>query len=176
MTRRSTSRSKSPGRPAARLGGSRQVARFLPALARKAYRKYGFTESSVITRWPEIVGAQLAARTAPAKVAFPQGRRHGGTLHIIAEAGGAVELQHLESLVTERINGFYGYAAIARIAITQAPVAAVRRTRRRAPVIVDRQTEKKLHKQLDGIADESLKSALSRLGLGVLSDAPEKTP
>ena len=152
------------------------MARFLPALARKAYRKYGFTESSVISRWREIVGAGLAVRTAPAKVTFPQGRRHGGTLHIIAEAGGAVELQHLESLVIERINGFYGYAAIARIAITQAPVAAVRRTRRRAPVIVDRQTQKKLRKQLDGIADDSLKSALSSLGAGVLSDAPKKSP
>lgn len=152
------------------------MARFLPALARKAYRKYGFTESSVITRWREIVGARLAARTAPAKVTFPQGRRHGGTLHIIAEAGGAVELQHLESLVIERINGFYGYGAIARIAITQAPVAMVRRARRRAPVTVNRETAKKLQRQLDGIGGESLKSALSSLGLGVLSDAPEKSP
>lgn len=78
-----------------RNGKSVRVASLLPQVARKAYRKYGFVETSVVTRWREIVGETLAANTAPVRMQFRRGQRNGGTLHLVSEGAFALEVQHL---------------------------------------------------------------------------------
>lgn len=37
-------------------GEARQIADLMPAIGRTAFRRFGFVQSSVVTRWPEIVG------------------------------------------------------------------------------------------------------------------------
>ena len=48
-----------------RIGGPRAIADLMPEIGRAAFRKFGFVQSSIVTRWTDIVGAHYAAVTAP---------------------------------------------------------------------------------------------------------------
>ena len=78
----------------------------------RAFHRRGFTVPALVTEWPAIVGPELARTTLPLKIVFPRGARTGGVLHIRVEGAFALELQHMEPLLIERLNGFYGYAAL----------------------------------------------------------------
>lgn len=109
---------------------TRALADMLPRLVRRALGRRGFAETRIVTHWREIVGEALAKHTLPERIAFPRGARDGGNLHLLAEGGFALELQHLQPLLIERVNAFFGYGAIARVTIVQAPIP--RSARRRA--------------------------------------------
>lgn len=102
-----------------RARGPRALAAVLPKVAEPASRKRGFSAIEVISHWPEIVGTELAAETSPEKLSFPRDARTQGTLHLSATGPVALELQHLEPIIIERINTYFGYGAVTRIALTQ---------------------------------------------------------
>ena len=89
-----------------------------------AFWRRGFNDPALVTQWAAIVGAGLAVHTAPVRIAFPRKERTGGTLHVRVDGAYAIELQHIAPLVIERLNAYYGYAALDRLALHQAPVEA----------------------------------------------------
>ncbi len=93
-------------------------------MVRQALWRRGFSEPALVTQWASIAGAALAARTAPLRIVFPRRERTGGTLHVKVDGPFAVELQHVAPLVVERVNAYYGFAALDRLALHQAPVQA----------------------------------------------------
>ena len=42
--------------PPERVGGPRAIADLMPRIGGAAFRRFGFVQSSVVTRWAEIVG------------------------------------------------------------------------------------------------------------------------
>lgn len=90
-----------------------------------AFRKRGFAEAGILTDWPHIVGAQLASQTEPEKLTFARGSRVDGTLQIRVSGAWATELQHLAPQVIERVNSYFGYRAVDRLAILQAPLSRI---------------------------------------------------
>ena len=56
-------------------GRARAVAELLPDVGRAAFRRFGFVQSSVVSRWPEIVGARYAGVCAPESIRFPPGEK-----------------------------------------------------------------------------------------------------
>ena len=44
---------------------ARAVSSYLPQLTRKAFEKYGFASTALLTDWPSIVGEDIASYTAP---------------------------------------------------------------------------------------------------------------
>ena len=103
-------------------GGPRPLAASLGALSKRALGRRGFAEAGLITEWDAIVGPELAAASQPDRLTFPPGRRDGGTLRLTVAGPVATELQHLEPVVIERINGYFGYRAVERILLVQGPV------------------------------------------------------
>jgi hypothetical protein len=153
--------------PEEKRGGSgpRAIAEMAARLTRRSLGKRGFTEAALIAEWPNVVGSLLGNATLPLRIAFPRGERSGGILHIrVASGAMATQLQHQEPLMVQRINGYFGYAAVSRLAITQGPVAhrAQRRTPG-APVLTARQ-EQQLDEGLSVIDDPELKTVLAALG------------
>ncbi|WP_294030947.1 DciA family protein, partial [Sphingopyxis sp.] len=75
---------KAPARPYERPRGgeARAISDLVPEIGRTAFRKFGFIQSSVVSRWREIVGDRLADVTQPAMIRFPAGQKAGGTLHL----------------------------------------------------------------------------------------------
>lgn len=152
-----------------RRGRLRPVAALLPGLTKRALGKQGFAAASLITGWREIVGAELAASTAPIKLAFPQGARQGGTLHLrVGNGGAALELQHMETQIIERLNAHLGYAAVARLKLVHgrirardpAPTESIPRT---ATTVSD-VAECPSRETIAAIEAPGLRAALERMG------------
>ena len=104
-------------------GDARAVSDLMPEIGRAAFRRFGFVQSSVVSRWDEIVGARYAAVSAPEAIRFPVGKKSDGTLELTVEGAHATMIQHVLPEIVERVNRFFGYGAVARVKVRQGPVA-----------------------------------------------------
>jgi hypothetical protein len=104
-------------------GEARAVSDLMPEIGRAAFRRFGFVQSSVVSRWDEIVGARYAAVSAPEAIRFPVGKKSEGTLELTVEGAHATMIQHVLPEIIERVNRFFGYAAVARVKVRQGIVA-----------------------------------------------------
>ncbi len=155
---------------------AKPIAEVVKNASDRAFRRYGFSQRELISRWPDIVGPALADCSLPERLTFPHSQKRGGSLYIRVQGSMAPELQHFEPMVIERINSYYGYAAVERLVFRHGPVPIrSRKTRRPQPILTDSQ-EKNLQEQLEGVTNPELQKALYRLGSEVLSvKKPEKT-
>ncbi|TCQ10845.1 hypothetical protein C8J40_101229 [Sphingomonas sp. PP-CC-3A-396] len=145
---------------------SRAVAELLPAIGGAAFRRFGFVQSSIVSRWPEIVGAKLAGASIPESIRFPVGKKQDGVLTLTVRGAHAPMMQHIAPEIIERVNRFFGYAAIVKVAIRQGEVAAP--VPRKAPPSI-RPVPVDLGASLKGIADPELRAVLESLAAGVAS-------
>jgi hypothetical protein len=83
-------------------------------------------------------------------------------------SGWALQLQHLEPLVLERINGFFGYRAVARLVLQQGPLPALPgaagNRRRNEAAAAPLPLDAALAEKLSTVADPELRAALEGLG------------
>lgn len=156
----------------------RAVSDLLPAAGGAAFRRFGFVQSSIVSRWKEIVGARYAAVSAPESIRFPHGKKSNGTLTLVVEGAHAPMLQHVAPTIQERVNQFFGYEAVARIAIRQGLVQVEKRKSRLAPPSLRPVTlSMDMKDSLRDIADPELRLCLESLarGLAAGDEAPAKT-
>ena len=105
-------------------GPARAVGDLMPQIGRTAFRRFGFVQSSVVTRWPEIVGPRHARVCAPEAIRFPPGEKSEGILQLVVLPAHAPIIQHVIPEIIERVNRFFGYKAVARVKMRQGAVQA----------------------------------------------------
>lgn len=152
-------------------GEARAISDLVPEIGRTAFRKFGFIQSSVVSRWREIVGDRLADVTQPAMIRFPAGQKAGGTLHLTISGAHAPMLQHVGPDIIGAVNRFFGYAAIAQIRMSHGqvtPAAPVQPPAMLKPVPAE------LGDSLRDIGDPELRTVLERMAAGLAS--PTKLP
>jgi len=150
-----------------RYGGMRALAATLPRVAAPVLGKRGFSEAQLIAQWPAVIGEELARHMAPERISFARGGRRDGTLRLRVEPGFALEAQHREPQLLERINAFFGYRAVARLALVQGPLPRGPAARP-APRDLGENERRALDRRLAGIEDSGLRDALRRLGEAVI--------
>lgn len=153
-----------------RVGGPRQIADLMPQIGAAAFRKFGFVQSSIVTRWAEIVGAHYADISAPESIRFPVGKKAEGTLQLTVMSGYAPMIQHVLPDIIERVNRFFGYAAVARIAMRQGEVRATPGERRPPPRNL-KPVPVELGDSLRGIGDPELRAVLESLAQGLVNSS-----
>lgn len=117
-----TSRAKGRAYERPRGGPARQIADLMPQIGRTAFRRFGFVQSSVVTRWPEIVGEQHARVCMPEAIRFPPGEKAEGILQLVVVPAHAPLIQHVIPEIMERVNRFFGYKAVSRVKLRQGEV------------------------------------------------------
>lgn len=105
--------------PARRGGGARRIAELVPAVGDMAFRKFGFVQAALITRWPEIVGARLARVSQPESLRFVRGTKADGVLRLTVTGASAPMVQHLTGDLMAAVNRFFGYRAVAKVQLVQ---------------------------------------------------------
>ncbi|AHE56426.1 DUF721 domain-containing protein [Sphingomonas sanxanigenens] len=146
-------------------GRARSVSEMLPDVGRAAFRQFGFIQSSIVSRWAEIVGPRYAEASAPEAIRFPPGRRSEGVLHLVVASAHAPMMQHVAPAIIERVNRFFGYPAVARLAIRQGMIE--KRAARPAPAAEPAPIPRDLGESLREIGDPELKAVLEALARGV---------
>jgi hypothetical protein len=148
---------------------ARAVSELLPDVGRAAFRRFGFIQSSVVSRWSEIVGERYARVSAPESIRFPQGQRAEGVLTLVVAGAHAPMMQHIAPEIVERVNRFFGYRAVARVAIRQGEVA---RPAQPAAPEPPRPVPAELGESLRAVGDPELKAVLEALASGIGAPVP----
>src|SRR3978361_98670 len=135
----------------------------------EAYAKQGFAARELVTRWAEIAGAEVAAHSQPLKIQWPRPverqPQEPATLVLRVEGPMALAIQHTSDVILQRVNGFFGWNAIGRLALRQAPL--VRRDARKASAAPDAETVAKVAETLSAVEDDELRIGLARLGASI---------
>jgi len=174
-------------RGARRMRGFEAAGGLLRDPIRKAGETRGFAVTKLLTHWAEVAGPDLAPLCRPVKISYGQGGL-GATLTLLASGAAAPLVQMQIDRLREKVNAIYGYAAIARIRLTQTAAegfgpglaeaqrpfegsniaAPSPQALARARAVVDGLTE--------GVGDDGLKTALDRLASNVLMRQTRRGP
>lgn len=111
-------RHKGDSQPRRRRRGFESAASLLSQRVQKAAEGRGFAVTRLLTHWPEIAGAQLAAMTRPVRISHSRGG-FGATLTLLTSGATAPIVEMQLPQLRERVNACYGYNAIQRIVLTQ---------------------------------------------------------
>lgn len=155
-----------------RVNGVRKAGDIVADIGGVAFKKFGFVQGAIVHRWPEIVGEKYAASSLPEQIRFPRGTKSNGTLTLLVEGAQAPLYQHLAPMIIDKVNGFFGYPAIANVVFRQGRMPA-RPKRPERPQL--RAVPKELGEGLREIADPELRACLESLASGLAnSKGPPK--
>jgi hypothetical protein len=156
--------------------GLRALAESLAPLTATLAGKSGFATARLRAEWAAIAGTHLAERSRPERIIAPRGGRGGGNsggILVIRVASGAfaLELQHQEPLICERINGFFGWPAVARLRFVHGLPKPPSAPPSPPPAVADRTI---VDAAVTDIDDPALEAVLRALASRVLARAPSK--
>ena len=141
----------------------RPLSELLSATLSDVLKAQGFASTEITSRWHDIAG-----HSEPLKINWPRApandKPEPATLVLRVEGPAALEIQHLSEVILDRVNRFFGWQAIGRIAIRQAPLR--RREPSPAPKIDDAAAAQ-IAGALPDIKDDNLRQALGRLGSAI---------
>lgn len=157
--------------------GFKRTDSLLTGQIRRASENRGFAQSRLLTRWPEVVGTDIAVIAQPVEVSYGRGGM-GATLTLLTTGANAPMLEMEKEKIREKVNAIYGYNAIARVRVTQTAATGFAEgqvafahkpeptSQRPDPVL-----QQKAAKTAQKVADDGLRAALERLGENVLTKA-----
>jgi hypothetical protein len=144
---------------------TKPLATFLGATLNDVFKRQGFANRELVTRWAEIVGAEVAAHAEPLKIqwARPVADQppEPATLVLRVEGPVALEIQHASDVIIARVNRFFGWQAVGRLALRQSPLRRLEPRKRRAGP--DAAIVAKVAETLGAVDDPELRDALARL-------------
>jgi hypothetical protein len=149
----------------------RDVGSLLPDVGGMAFRRFGFVQGALLSRWRDVVGPVYARWSIPESLKFARGESTGGVLTIRVEGPFSVQLQHVGPQIIDRANRILGHAAVGRIRLVQGDV----------PKLSERPVAQPVPKptgpaaNLSGVKDVGLRSALEDLAaqLGHVKGPPK---
>lgn len=158
-------RAGSPTRDAVRggmrRGAMRPLAAGLIGHLKPIYARFG-PAAPLLAAWADIVGPETARLAAPVKLAFPRGRRDGGTLTVRVQGAAAIEIQHDQTAILAKVNAFLGYPAVAKLGIVQGGLAQTLPRLPARPPSATAARSPQLAEALARVDDPELRAALDR--------------
>jgi hypothetical protein len=134
-----------------------------------AYARQGFAARELVMRWAEIAGPELSAHCEPLKIQWPrpvEGQpQEPATLVLRVDGPMALEIQHASDVILQRVNRFFGWSAVGRLALRQAPLS--RREKPASSRAPDARSVAQVAETLSAVEDEALRAALARLGASI---------
>jgi hypothetical protein len=150
-------------------GYPRPLSDLLCATLTDVLKQQGFASAEILSRWNDIAGPDIAAVSEPLKINWPRAAGDEAptpaTLVLRVEGPAALEIQHMSAVIVERVNRFFGWQAIGRIALRQAPLR--RREPTRPPAAPDPALTEEIARNLPGLEDDALRQAVARLGAAI---------
>lgn len=122
-------------------------------------KRRGLAEARLLTDWASIMGEAIVARCQPVSLS------RQGILHLDVTGAAALELQHAELQVIERINTYFGRPIVRRLQLRQARLIRRPLTAPSAPPPeLDPSEKAAIGRTVEGVGDPELRQALASLG------------
>jgi hypothetical protein len=130
----------------------------------------------IILHWQDIVGQEIYNFSIPKQTKFNP-KTNKRTLYLDVPVGGfALELQHKENYMLNKINAYFGYNAVHKINITQNVNMTLQHqclNRAKKEIKLSAEENKYLEETLKDIKDEKLRKILTNIGKYVIADKKE---
>ena len=146
---------------------------FVP-LIKNAISSEDLVGIDILLSWREIVGDEIYSYCEPIKTKFDY-KNSERTLYLEVPIGGfALEIQHKEKYIIDKINAYFGYNAVHKINITQnadRKVREVKYIKEETPKKdkkISEEDEKYLLNLITGIKDDKLRENLVKIGKNVI--------
>lgn len=158
-------------------GGFRRAGEDVAAILAPAFKRRGFAQTDIVLRWGEIVGATLADQCRPERLAWPRvidgqersAAADGAILHLSVTPGWATEIQHLEPLLIERVNRFFGWRAVTGIRMRQVHLKPKPVQQMRARRLLSESERVELDRVTAGVTDLDARRVLRQLGESIFT-------
>lgn len=147
--------------PPPRRNWTEPVARSAGAIGSDLFTKAGFHDPTLVLRWADIAGPDVARLCQPVRLASGPG---GGVLTLKAEPGASLFLQHESRELCARINRYLGVETVTRLKFVQGPLAVRPKPppRRHVPSELSRDDPALVYRGPDSLREALLKLARAR--------------
>jgi hypothetical protein len=153
----------------------RTLANLVDKVARASVGKDWSLYAALLEHWPEIVGPDYARVATPVKLVFPhqplEPRRRNGTLTVRLPKGLAMEFTFKLDRMKQRINDYFGYDAVGKIALDPIfampkPPSKVVKAEPDAAIMAD------LNQQTKTVDNDEIRNALVSFGASFVNKKP----
>ena len=157
--------------PTGRKNKTEGLSTILSRITKPLFGKRGLADGAIAREWTQIVGPMIALHSQPERLSFKNRERHNGLLHLrVDHSAMATELQHLETQLLERINGYFGYKAVAKMRFIHGPLAETPIQYKTSPSAPTPEQNSDVANTVNCIEDQELRDSLNRLGNAVHQD------
>lgn len=133
------------------------LTRSLHKLLKPLATAQGFADARVLSQWRHIVGDDFY------QLAQPQQLKNGILTVSVSHGAVAMQLQHMAPMIMERINRFFGFAAVKGIR-PQQTYFDIEPPKTRTNIVPDAGAETRAEAQVQNVKDDGLREALKKLG------------
>ncbi len=140
-------------------------------LTKPFFVRRGLADGKIAREWTEIVGPMIARHSQPDRITYQNSKRQNGLLHLrVDHSAMATELQHLEPLLLERINRYFGFKAVAKMRFIHGPLSKTPFDKRAIKTRQAKTQNPAINEAVKRITDQELRDALNRLSNAVYQD------
>ena len=174
-----TDKKETDGENKRRASGLNMLAAETLSLLKKIVGQKGTLTVDVLLFWEQIVGEELSTYTFPEKIVFKNKERANGVLYVgVANGAYALELQHRENFVLDKVNAFFGYQAVCSMRIRQTISAPItKKYQFNQPFfkkkLVSKEEQNYIEQMTTGLENTDLQKQLQSLGEWVFSESCE---
>ena len=155
------------------------IAESLSSINRKFLYKFGKLDFIIHTKWSEIVGDFFVKHSEPNKITSIANKtnENGETiydryLHINVSPAAALEFQHFQDKIIEKINSYFGYKAIKGLKIRQHYFKKnyYNGRKKNTNLINNGLNEQEIRKTTPKLNNKQLQESIVKLGLSITNE------
>ena len=152
------------------------IAKSLEGINRKFLYKFGKLDFTIHAKWADIVGDFFINHSEPIKISSIHAsidedgsNIYDRYLHVNVSPAAAIEFQHFQDKIIEKINSYFGYKAIKGIKIHQQFVKKYTSNKKEGNVnLIEREIDKKEIMELTPkLSNKKLEESIVNLGLSI---------
>ncbi len=137
-----------------------------------ALKRRGFASRDLIANWTSIAPTPYDRISSPDKLVWPRRDRpdpEGAVLYLRCREGHALALAHEGPAIAAAINRYFGYLLVSSVRLSANPFVEPETDQPAPPADLPPQKAQLLTKVVSVIEDEALRTALEKLGRGIMS-------
>jgi hypothetical protein len=157
------------------MSGLRLLSDSIPRIAGQVFSRKYIMLGRLVTRWTDIVGADLADKAQPVKIRTIRTAKGGVTvssLDIAVSPADATVLHYRKDLILERINQIFGERLVGAIRFVPIVANASARPAAKRHRLLSEGDKTYLSGLVDQVEDPEIRDRLQSLGAAILQDGP----
>ena len=155
------------------------IADSLRTVNKKFLYKFGKLDYTIHAKWSDIVGNFFVNHSEPQKITSvanstnDDGERiYNRYLHVNVSPAAALEFQHFQDKIIEKINSYFGYKAIKGIKIHQHHVQKdyFKKTKKNTNLIKREKDKIQIRESTPKLSNKQLEESIVNLGLSITNE------